>query len=193
MKPFNILQKFGLFSTLILVLSCSNHPKQEDSKNIAEEHNDAKFDKSTQNNDAQFLVDAAEINLKEIQLGQLAQKQGIAADVKKLGKAMEEAHTKAQKELRDLAEKKQITVPSSLTDEGQNEYKKLADEKGKDFDKEYCDKMVQGHKDAIDRFEKAARDAVDADIKAWASGMIPTFRAHLDQSITCQNKHEKNK
>lgn len=192
MQFLRILRNVGLLSALVLVMSCSNRPKQQDTKNEAEEHNDAKFD-NTQNNDAKFLVDAAEINLEEIRLGQLAQNHSMAADVKKLGKMMEEGHTKAQKELSDLADKKQITIPKSLTDNGESDYKKLQDEKGKDFDKKYCDMMVQGHKDAIDKFEKASKDVVDTDIKAWASAMLPALREHLDQSITCQHRFENKK
>src|SRR6266542_95585 len=173
MHFLKILRNVSLLSVLLLLMSCSNRPKQQDTKSEAEEHNDAKFD-NTKNNDAQFLVDASEINLKEIRLGQLAQKHSMAVDVKKLGKMMEEGHTKAQKELSDLAEKKQITIPKSLADNGGDDYKKLQNEKGKNFDKKYCDMMVQGHKDAIDKFEKASKDVVDTDIKAWASAMIPS-------------------
>ena len=43
---------------------------------------------------SKILVNAAEINLEEIQLGQLAQKYSLNADVKSLGKMMETEHAK---------------------------------------------------------------------------------------------------
>jgi putative membrane protein len=173
------------------IQSCNNSPKVEDSKEIAEENNEEKFDKKAQEKDAQFLVDAAEINLEEIQLGQLAQSTSKNADVIALGKMMEEAHTKAWKELESLAAKKQVSIPTTSTEKGQDEYKKLSEKTGKDFDKEYCDMMVKGHKKAIDKFEKASKDAEDADIKTWASSMLPELNKHLEHSKTCEEKMKK--
>ena len=99
---------------------------------------------------------------------------------------METEHTKALADLQALADKKQITIPTSLTEKGQDANKKLMDKKGNDFDKEYCDMMVNGHKDAIDKFQKASTNATDADIRNWAAAILPALRTHLDHSITCQ-------
>ena len=180
-------------ASLILVLttlpSCNNS-KPEDTKEVAEEHNDAKFDNAKED-DAKFLVSAAEINLEEINLGQLAQNNSMNADVKSLGKMMETEHTKALSDLQALAAKKQITIPTALTDDGMSASKKLMEMKASKFDKEYCDMMVNGHKDAISKFEKASTDATDADIRNWASSMLPALRTHLDHSLTCQKKCDK--
>ena len=61
-----------IFSALILIItfgmgSCNNE-KTEDTKEVAEESNDAKFENKKEN-DADFMVAAAGINLEEIQLG----------------------------------------------------------------------------------------------------------------------------
>jgi putative membrane protein len=166
--------------------ACNNTPKAEDSKEVAEEHNEAKFDDNKKEKDAEFLVDAAEISLEEIQLGQLAQSRSKNTDVIALGKMMETEHTKSFNELKGLAEKKQITIPASLTEDGQEAFKKLNDKTGNDFDKEYCSMMIKGHKDAIDKFEKASRDSEDTDIRTWAGMMLPGLRTHLDHAETCQ-------
>ncbi len=181
-----------LVASLIIMIvfafiSCNGDKKPEDTKVVAEEHNDAKFDNAKED-DAKFLVTAAEINLEEIQLGQLTQKNGMIKDVKDLGKMMETDHSGALKDLQALAAKKQITIPASLTDNGKDAYKKLMEKKGKDFDKAYCGMMVDGHKAAIDKFEKASTGAADPDIKAWAASMLPALRMHLDHSIACQAK-----
>ncbi len=171
--------------------SCNNS-KPEDTKAVAEEHNDAKFNENdNKENDSKFLVAAAEIGLAEVQLGNLAQTKAKSAEVKNLGKMMEMDHTAAMADLSGLASKKQITIPTTLTDNGQSDYKSLSDKTGKDFDKAYCDKMVDGHKDAIDKFEKASKDSKDPDIKAWAASMLPKLRSHLDHAITCQKNLEK--
>ena len=183
-----------IFSALILIItfgmgSCNNE-KTEDTKEVAEESNDAKFENKKEN-DADFMVAAAGINLEEIQLGQLAQKTGMMPDVKQLGKMMEEEHSKALKDLQALSAQKQITIPSALTDAGQDANKKLMNKTGKDFDKAYCDMMVNGHKDAIDKFKKASTDATDPEIRKLATSMLPALQTHLDHSIACQKKCEK--
>ena len=112
-------------------------------------------------------------------------------EVKDMGKMLEADHTKALSDLKVLAAKKQVSIPTALTDDGKDAEKKLADKKGKDFDKEYCDMMVNGHKAAIEKFEKAAADANDAEVKAWASSMLPGLRTHLDHALTCQKNCAK--
>src|SRR5690349_11236916 len=95
--------------TLFLTSSCERSHKQEDTKDEAEEHNDAKFDDKNEK-DAQFLVNAAEINMKEIELAQLAEQNGRSARVKELGKLVADSHTKSQKDLTQLARKKTVTL-----------------------------------------------------------------------------------
>ncbi len=180
----------SLLLVLAVLLPSCNDGKPEDTKEVAKEQNDAKFDNKKED-DAKFLVNAAEMNLEDIQLGILAQNNSMNAEVKSLGKMIETEHSKAFSDLQALAAKKQITIPTSLTDDGQDANKKLMDKKGRDFDKEYCDMMVSGHKDAIKMFEKASSDATDPDIRNWATSMLPALRTHLDRSITCQNQLEK--
>ncbi len=182
-------------AALVLVIiiggsSCKDDAKPENTKTVAEEHNDAKFN-SNDEKDAQFLVNAAEINLEEIELGKLAQSKSTVGDVKDLGKMMEDAHTKAQSDLAGLAKKKSITIPASITDKGQQAYNKLNEKEGNKFNKEYCDMMVDGHKDAISKFEKVIAESNDQEIKDWANAMLPGLRTHLDHAITCQKMCEK--
>lgn len=180
------------FVTIILLFSsCSNNQKPEDTKDVAEEHNEAKFDNNKQEKDAQFLVNAAEINLEEIQLGQLAQQIGRTTYVKELGKMMEKSHAKSLSDLTALAKSKMITIPTSPTDDAQDAYKTLNEKSGNDFDKAYVDRMVSGHKDAIAAFEKASTDCDDTDIRNWALASLPDLRTHLDHSIDCQKKVDK--
>lgn len=199
MKKFNsTVLKMSLYTATLVgaftFVSCNQNmdSKDTDSKEIAEDNNDAKLSDAKED-DADFLVSAAEINLEEIQLGQLAQKNSKMSDVIELGKMMEVDHTKAQKELQALATRKQIDIPSTLTDDGMDAYNKLKDKYGKDFDNDYCDMMVKGHKGAIDKFEKASNDTKDPDIKSWAETMLISLKAHLSHSEACQEKCEKLK
>lgn len=175
------------------VSSCNNKPKEEDTKETAEDLNKENLKGSDMDmrRDADFLVEVAEINLKEIELGKLAQTKGITQDVKALGKMMESEHTRNQEELKTLAGQKNITVPTSLTEKGKEAYEMLSKKDGKDFDKAYAEKMVEGHEKAIEKFEKEANDASDADIKNWANNTLPALRTHLEHSKACKDKTDK--
>lgn len=185
-----LMQAVFILAVVSGISSCNSN-KTEDTKEVAEDHNDAKFDDNKNEKDAQFLVNAAEINREEISLGQLAQQSGKSAKVKELGKMMEDAHTKSLSALTALAKSKNITLPEAQTDDGQDAYKKLTEKTGNEFDKEYADMMVKGHKDAISLFENASNDATDPDIKSWASTSLPDLRTHLDHALDCQKENEK--
>jgi putative membrane protein len=141
--------------------------------------------------DAQFLFHAAEINLEEIQFGQLAQQKSMMTEVKELGKMMEQGHMKLQSELSVLADKKSIALPKAAPTKAMEEYKKLNNKSEIKFNEEYCELMIKGHKEAITLFEKAAKDSIDPEIKEWATATLPALRAHLDHAKSCKEKCEK--
>lgn len=177
-----------LSMTLFIIHSCSSN-NSEDPKEMAEDQNEERFDDRKSENDAEFLVEAAEINLEEIKLGELAQQRGSSSDVKALGKMMIDEHKAAQSELKKLAASKSITIPLVLTENGKDAFDDLNEEEtGKEFDKAFCNLMVKGHKGAIRAFENASSNAADGDIRNWASSMLPALRTHLEQSETCKEK-----
>lgn len=179
--------------SLIGMASCTDTKKPENTKVVAEEHNDTKFDNTSKEKDSQFLVDAAEINLEEIQLGQLAQQNSNMSDIKELGKMMEKEHSKSLVSLTALAGEKMIAIPTTITNEAKDAYDKLTKKLDADFNYEYCEMMVKGHKAAISIFEKATIECTDSDIRYWAFETLPNLRKHLDHAITCQKKFEKIK
>lgn len=189
-NTFKVLQAILFIAVIISTSSCMNN-SLKDTKEVAEEKNEAKFDKSGNERDAQFLVNAAEINIEEISFGKLAQERGTMDHVKELGKMMEDEHTKSLVDLTTLAKTKNISIPTSQTENGKDAYKKISDKSGNDFGKEYSSMMVNGHRRAIELFEKASADCTDPDIKAWAAASLPALRTHLDHALMCQRTCEK--
>lgn len=116
----------------------------------------------------------------EIHMGQLGAKNATMPEVKQFAEKMESEHQKAYNDLASLATAKNITIPASPSEETMKSHKDLTDKTGYDFDRKYCDMMVDGHEKAIDKFQKAADDCEDPDIKAWASKMLPDLGAHLE-------------
>lgn len=179
---------------LVLCLqSCKKtEPKQEDPKEVAEDANEAKFDSiDSKEDDSEFLVDQAEINLAEIEIGKLAQTKSTNAEVKKFGKMLVDEHTKSASEVSTLAKVKNFTLPTSLTEEGQEEYNKLNEKTGVDFDKKFADMMIDGHEKAIKKLEKAAKDANDQEVRTWASNNIAGLTAHLEHAKMLKQNLDK--
>lgn len=188
----SIIKKFILslmfISAVGFAVNCNKSGQPDDTKEMAEEQNAAKFDDNSKEKDAQFLVNAAEINLLEIRLSELALEKGTLKEVKDLAKEMSDAHTKSLTELNNMASLKMISIPTELSKEGQDAHQKLMDKSANDFDKEYCDMMVSGHKEAIDKFEKASKECADSEIRQWATNTLPVLRAHLNHAESCREK-----
>lgn len=179
----------ALCSTVLLgVSSCKEN---KDSKDLAKEENKEKFEDRDDKKDANFLVAAAESELTEIELAKLAQTRG-GAKVKDLGKFLEEKHNESIAKLRELASKKQISIPTTITEKGQDKYDKLSKKDDKDFDKAYIDEVVDLHKDAIDKFEKAGKDAEDTEIRTWANAQLPELNEHLGHAQAAENEEHKD-
>jgi len=187
-----LLQAMVIATALAGVSACTTNNAQ-DSKEVAEDKNEAKFASNKLEKDAEFLVYAAESNLQEINLGKLAQEKGTISHVKELGKTLQTHHEKAMVDLIALAKIKMISLPMVITEDGRAAFDKLNKESGSDFDMAYADLMVEKHEDAIDRFEKASADSDDADIRAMATSSLPTLRGHLEQSLSCQEACQKAK
>ncbi|MNL21694.1 hypothetical protein D3C87_1429970 [compost metagenome] len=195
MKKILLAGKVILGAGLIIIFlnSCKNETKQEDPKEVAEDANEAKFDSiDSKEDDSEFLVDQAEVNLAEIEIGKLAQTKGTNPEVKKFGKMLVDDHTKAASEVSALAQAKNFTLPTSLTEDGQEEYKKLNEKSGADFDKKFADMMIDGHEKAIKKLEEASKDAKDADVRTWASNNIAGLTAHLEHAKLLKQNLDKN-
>jgi putative membrane protein len=141
--------------------------------------------------DKDFATDVAQAGLMEVMLGELAASNAESQDVKNLGKHMVTDHTNANKELMTLASKKNITLPSGLSKEGQMHYDKLSKKKGNDFDKAYSEMMVKDHEKVIDKFKKESEKGEDADLKAWATKTLPTLEHHLMMAKDTDSKINK--
>lgn len=196
MKKILLAGKAILGAGLLVIFlnSCKNETKQEDPKEVAEDTNEAKFDSiADKKDDSEYLVDIAEVNLAEIEIGKLAQQKSTNPEVKKFGKMLVDEHTKAAGEVSALAKSKNFTLPTSLTEEGQEEYKKLNEKSGLDFDKKFADMMIDGHEKAIEKLQKATKDAKDEDIKLWASNNIAPLTAHLEHAKLLKQELDKKK
>ncbi len=129
--------------------------------------------------DEAFLKKAAEGGMAEVKFGELAQADGASSTVKQFGQRMVTDHTKLNDEVKNLAMKKNISLPTSVSIKDEASYKMLQARSGNSFDRSYIEDMVKDHKVDIAAFRKEADSGKDPDIKAWASQALPTLHEHL--------------
>jgi putative membrane protein len=142
---------------------------------------------STAADDA-FVAAAADAGMLEVQLGKLAAEKGTSQAVKDFGQSMVSDHSKANDELKALAEKKGIKVPATLSAKSQTTYEDISKKTGAAFDKAYAEQMVKDHNEVIEKFKKEAQAGSDPEIKSWANGKVSTLEHHL---MMAKDMHSK--
>jgi putative membrane protein len=129
--------------------------------------------------DVDFIMDAAKGGMAEVELGQLAADKAASDDVKKFGQRMVSDHTKANDELKSLAQSKSITLPTEVDAKDKATHDRLAKLSGAAFDRAYMQHMLADHRKDVNEFKKESTSGKDSDVKAWASKTLPTLEEHL--------------
>jgi putative membrane protein len=91
-------------------------------------------------------------------------------------------HQKASEEVRQLATKEGISLPSQLNKKHQQMQEELAQLSGKEFDKAYISSMVRDHVKDLDDFEQGAQTLKDPQVKQWTAGTLPILKDHLERA-----------
>ena len=97
-------------------------------------------------------------------------------------------HGKANDELKGLASKKNVTLPTELDAKHKAMHDKLAKMKGEAFDRAYMAHMVTAHQQAVTLFERESKTGKDEDAKAWAGKTLPTLQEHLKMARSISGK-----
>ncbi|RZK32641.1 MAG: DUF4142 domain-containing protein [Hymenobacter sp.] len=177
-------------AALLVASSCSSKP---DSVEQAQQINDAKLgikdrDTVAMNSvngterpafDSNFLTKAASGGMLEVQLGQQVAQKATTPEAKSFAQQMVTDHTKANEELKALAAKKNITLPTTLGKDQQEVYDKVLAEKGVDLDKKYVSEMLDDHQEDIKAYQEAVAKTSDQDVRDFAQHTLPTLEAHL--------------
>jgi putative membrane protein len=132
--------------------------------------------------DRDFMTKAAIGGMEEVQLGRMAAQKGASNDVKQFGQRMVDDHSRANSELMSLAAQKNVTLPTTLDQQHQDDVDRLTKLSGAAFDREYMTMMVKDHIEDVSEFERESASGSDADVKAWAGRTVPTLRQHLQMA-----------
>lgn len=129
--------------------------------------------------DQTFVTKAGSGNMAEVELGKLAQEKGTSDQVKSFAQRMVTDHTKANDELKTIAQNKNITLPSDLDSHDKALRVRLSKLSGPQFDHAYIQAMVTDHRKVVNEFRHESQMGKDPEVKAFASKTLPTIEEHL--------------
>lgn len=144
--------------------------------------------------DQQFVDFAAQTDMVEANLGQLAQNNASSQDVKDYGQMLATDHTNDFSQLHAAAQSANLTVPDAI-DSAHNKTMIAPMEKmhGAAFDRTYIRDMVAGHTKALEVYKREASGAQNDAIKTYAQAAIPVLQKHLDQAKDLEKSGGKKK
>ena len=148
----------------------------------------ANIQAQTSDDDKQFLAKAAQSDVNEIKLSQLAEQKATNPSVKAFAQKMVSEHKKLSASMKPFADSWGVTSPTDMDDDHKQEYSKLNGLSGAEFDKEYMEQMVSDHGKALDAFTTEAKDTKDAKFKATVMKGKTVVAAHKNMAYDLEKK-----
>jgi len=133
--------------------------------------------------DQQFVDFAAQTDMVEANIGQLAGNAASSQEVKDFASTLVTDHTSDYQELSTAAKQANLNVPTAIDAEHNKAmvapFQKL---NGAAFDRKYTQEMVSGHTKAVDMYKKEAADGQNDAVKSYAQTALPVIEKHLSSA-----------
>jgi len=136
-----------------------------------------------------FVDEASAKGIAEIETAKMALQKGTAEDVRQFAQKMIDDHTRANQQLAQLAQQKNLEMSdeATLMDKAKAMILKLRD--GENFDKAYANNQVVAHEQTIEMYRDYLEDGDNADLKQYAESTLPKLEQHLQQAKELQSRH----
>jgi putative membrane protein len=138
-----------------------------------------------------FISDAAQRGMAEVELAKLAIKKSADPAVKAFAQRLITDHTVAHQDLMTLASRKEVTLPTAVSNRDKAAVDRLNALSGPAFNDEFIRQIIKDHEIAIALYRRASAMNSDQDIKDFASKALPNLEAHL-QTARSMNKTPAN-
>lgn len=126
---------------------------------------------------SEVLTKLHESNLKEIEMGKMAQKSGQSKQVKSYGKMLVKDHSAADGKVKALAKQEKVELPAAPPAMNHDDMGT-----GADFDKKFAQAMLDDHKKDVEE-AKTARDGTDnPKLKKLLTNIVPVLEKHEEQA-----------
>lgn len=132
--------------------------------------------------DRTFIMNAAEANQAEIELGQLASSKSATPEVVAYGQMMVTEHQTAHDDLDSIADAKDVTINTQLNAKHQALKQRLSALMGYAFDTAYMRNMVVDHQNTASLFQNEISNGRDEGVKNYARKYLPHVQMHLNEA-----------
>lgn len=140
-----------------------------------------KLSKAHQN----FLKQAIQSDLAEVQMGQLAQQNGQDSDVKQFGQMLQQDHGQHLQQAQQMAQQNGMTPPKEPSTASKKMHDRLKMSSSQ-FDKAFAKDMVSDHKKDIAKYQKAAKG--NGPLVQFAQQTLPVLQKHLQTAQSIESK-----
>lgn len=137
--------------------------------------------------DKQFILAAADDALFQVNAGQVATSGATLKSIQNYAEQMTESHTEAGQELQKLAASRQVQIPTTLSDDRQEQLDSLAMYSEARLDTLYLNQMVTAQRRAVRTLELATSDGDDAELKKWANDRLPSVREYASRAVAMRD------
>ncbi|GAB1538337.1 hypothetical protein NUACC21_09960 [Scytonema sp. NUACC21] len=134
------------------------------------------------NLDQQFVTQAAQSDLTEIQTSRLALQRSQNQAVRKYAQRMIQEHTSSSKQLTQIAQQKKLQLPKDIGSDNRALVSQLGGLKGTDFDQAYMQGQVASHTKTLANYQNYLQQGNDPQLKAFASKVAPLVADHLEMA-----------
>lgn len=124
------------------------------------------------------IKNASKMNLATEKFADLAEQKAQSQELKQFARTLKQDHQKAQQDLERIAQKHNITLPTSVDEKCQQEISRLEALSGAEFDKEFAKGAVEGHAMAVAHLQKASSAAQDTDVRQYTQQMLSKIKQH---------------
>lgn len=135
-----------------------------------------------------FIADEVAGNYGEIKASTLAQQKSNNKDIKAVAGLLLKEHTAALADLKTIGSKKGLTLPTEENADSKSKMADIQDKTGSDFDKAWCDMMMEKHHKTITKYETMVNTVTDADVKGFINKVLPKIKAHHEKIMAASNK-----
>ncbi|MCI1188613.1 DUF4142 domain-containing protein [Hymenobacter sp. DH14] len=129
--------------------------------------------------DNEFMMTAAHSDQNEIQQSKMALAKGVTGMAKEMANKMIADHTKSTADLKKIAAKKGITLPTDMDAEHKAMAPEMEKLSGKDFEAKYLSQMQADHQKTANTMMAHEKMTNDADLKSFIGKTLPVVQMHL--------------
>ena len=133
--------------------------------------------------DRQFMMKAAQGNIAEIKLGQLALKKSQSERARALAQTIIQGHTKGHNELKQTAMQHNVKLPQDTDARHKAMYNRMAKMSPAQFDKMYVAGQARDHVATIRLFQSEVRGGREPHVKALAAKQLPEIEGHTGEIV----------